>query len=1006
MSNVQFYNFNDFGEENPPEPQRSLENKQWQNIEEFTDDKDFASYMATNFPREAAVVKRAGMNRREFIKLMGASVALGGLTLTGCSPSRRQHEEIIPYVQAPEEVVLGMPLFFASTMVMGGYGTGVVIETHEGRPHRVEGNPNHPSSLGGSDVKLLASILELYNPARSTQVVNSGEPSTSEAFAEAMAGVVENLGDGSGLRILTEMVSSPSLVNQINELLEQYPEAQWYQYEPIARENVIAGSQLAFGENVNTIYRFNEANVIVALDANFLTGMPGSIAYAHDYAAGRKVREDNTEMNRVYAIESTPSNTGAVAEHLLTVRASEVEAFTLALADALGVDGGQAADNDAWTEYLEALVADLQANEGASVVVAGDEQTPVVHAMAHAINAALGNVGTTVNYTESVIANDAVASQQLAQFVSDLTSGSVNTAIVIGGNPVYNAPGETPVAAALSSIPFSVHFSLYYDETSQSTAWHVPATHYVEAWGDARAHDGTVSVIQPPIGALYDTAMSAHEVVAMLASDERSGYEVIRDYWQGEYSGSEDFEKAWRRSLHDGFVAETAFETSSPSLSGDLASAVSQQLLTANEGLELILRPHPHMYDGRFAFNSWLHELPHPLTKISWDNVAMVSEATAEELGVANGDIVTLSVGTRSTEAPIWITMDHPDNAVSLALGYGRGIGGDVEADRSFNAYELRTTANAWMAQGLSVERTGDTHRIALTQKNFETFGTEPVASGTLATFLDNPEFAQHESQGSSFLAGNWDYAEDSNQWGMSIDLTSCIGCNACVIGCQSENSIPTVGKTEVLQEREMHWLRIDRYIDEHSSQHTAFLPVPCMHCENAPCEQVCPVQATVHDHEGLNQMVYNRCVGTRYCSANCPYGVRRFNFKDYIDDTPILEEQRNPDVSVRPRGVMEKCSYCWQRINAARVASSTEDRPIRDGEVLTACQTACPTQAIVFGNINDANAVVTREKAQPHSYSLLDSELNTRPRTTYLARISNPNDALYVEKTSESKEG
>lgn len=1006
MSNVQFYNFNEFGEDNSAEPQRPLEDKQWQNIEEFTDDKDFADYMAAKFPREAAVVKRAGMNRREFIKLMGASVALGGLTLTGCAPSRRQHEEIIPYVRQPEEVVPGVPLYFASTMVMGGYGTGVVIETHEGRPHRVEGNPNHPSSLGGGDVKLLASILELYNPARSTQVVQNGEPSTSTAFNDAVAGIAEGLGDGSGLAILTEMVSSPSLVNQINELLEQYPEAKWYQYEPIARENVIAGAQLAFGENVNTIYRFNEANIVVSLDADFLTGMPGSIAYARDFASGRKVRDDNTDMNRLYSVESTPSITGATAEHLLTVRASEVEAFTLALAAALGVDGGQETDNEAWSEYLTALVADLEANEGASVVVAGDEQTPVVHAMAHAINAALGNVGTTLAYTEPVIAGSPVATQQLAQFVADLTSGSVNAAIVIGGNPAYNAPVDIPVAAALSSVPFSVHLSLYFDETSQSTTWHVPFTHYTEAWGDARAHDGTVSVIQPPIGALYDTAVSAHEMIAMLAGDERSGYEVVRDYWQSE-SGSSDFEKDWRKSLHDGFVEGSAFDTTSPSLSGSLASNVADAVMAPVNGLEIIFRPHPNMYDGRFAHNSWLHELPHPLTKISWDNVAMVSEATADELGVENGDIVTLSLGSRSTEAPIWITMDHPDNAVSLALGYGRGIGGDVEADRSFNAYALRAGNSAWMSGGLQVEATGDTHSLALTQKNFETFGTEHILSGTLGAFLEDPEkYAELKSQGTNLLDSAWEYPEGSNQWGMSIDLTSCIGCNACVIGCQSENSIPVVGKTEVLQEREMHWIRIDRYIDEHGSQHTAFMPVPCQHCENAPCEQVCPVQATVHDHEGLNQMVYNRCVGTRYCSANCPYGVRRFNFKDYIDDTPILAEQRNPDVSVRARGVMEKCTYCWQRINAARVASSKEDRPIRDGEVLTACQTACPTQAIVFGNINDANAAVTREKAQPQSYSVLDAELNTRPRTTYLARISNPNDALFQLEEAESEEG
>lgn len=966
--------------------------KQWQNLDEFMSDPHFAAIMRKEFPREAAILEKSGMDRRNFLKLMGASLMLGGIGLTGCAPRNVDHERIQPYVEMPEEIIPGIPLQFATTMTMGGYGVGVLLEAHEGRPHRTDSNPNHPGSAGGSNAMLLASILELYNPMRSTSVRDaSGNRRSWDDFVEAFDNEVD-LGDGSGLRILTEQTSSPTLARQVAALQEQYPEARWYQYEPVARNNVVEGARIAFGDPVETTYNFDEAAVIVSLDADFLMGMPGSLHYAKDYAAGRRVRNaDDASMNRHYAVESTPTNTGAVADHRLTLRAGDVENFALALANALGVDVGNADVSGDWDEtWFNTLVEDLQAADS-SLVVAGDQQTPLVHALAHAINGTLGNVGSTVVYTEPVLNNPGNAFEDLSAFVSDMASGEMDAVFILGGNPAYNAPVNIPVADAIAAVPFSVHVSLYYDQTSENCTWHIPATHYIEEWSDARAFDGTGSVVQPPIGALYDDARSAHQMIAFLAGDDRDVYDIVRETWQELYDGDEPFDVFFRRSLHDGVMAGTAPDSSSPSLTGDLAQQVSDLASGgAGDGLEVIFRPDPALWDGRFSNNPWLQELPDALTKITWDNVGWLNAATAERLGVSNGDLVDLQYGGRTMQVPVWIVSHQPVDSITVSLGYGNGISAELDAGLSFDAYTLRTSQNPWFGTGAALSSTGQVYKIAQTQKQFDSFGTEPAKAGTLATFLDNPDFAKKEYVEASFIQDDtWEY--EGYAWGMSIDLTSCIGCNACMVGCQSENNIPTVGKSEVLQERDMHWIRVDLYEENGRSK---FQPVPCQHCENAPCEYVCPVQATVHDHEGLNQMIYNRCVGTRFCSANCPYSVRRFNFFDYIQDDPILVEQRNPDVTVRMRGVMEKCTYCWQRINQARVNSSKDNRAIADGEIQVACQTACPTDAISFGDINNAEAAVSQEKASPLTYSLL-GELNTKPRTTYLAALNNPNPAL-----------
>ncbi|MCU0512752.1 MAG: TAT-variant-translocated molybdopterin oxidoreductase [Anaerolineae bacterium] len=973
------------------------EGKQWQNLEALIASEDFQQQLLTQFPREAAVLKRSGMSRRNFMQLMGASLAAGGLGLTGCTPAQRE-EEILPFANMPERLVPGKPLFYASSMVLGGYATGVLIETHEGRPTRIDGNPNHPASLGGSGVMQLASILELYNPERSIEV-HQGEQVSSWAALEAeLTGLITRLaaGRGAGLRVLTESITSPTVARLLADLLTKYPQAKWYQYEPLARDNVLEGARLAFGEVVETVYQFAGAQVVLSLDADFMGALPGSLRYARDFTAGRKVRADNTTMNRLYAVEAAPAITGAVADHRLSLRPGQVESLALALAAAVGVAGIEApAEADFDTLWLNAVVEDLQANQGASIVIAGDEQSPVVHALVHAINAALGNVGQTVIYLPSLLAQPVNAVQQLNELVAELTAGDVSTLFILGGNPVYNAPADSGFAEALARAGISVHLSPYVDETSQLTTWHIPQTHFTEAWGDARAFDGTASVIQPPINPLYPAARSDVEVLALLEEDRRSAYEIVQSTWQTQYTG-DDFAAYWRRALHDGLLADSAPAPITPVLNSDLATLLSTLIAAPAQGLEIAFRPHPSIGDGRFAFNSWLQELPHPLTRIAWDNVLMISAATARRLNLANGNLVTITLGGRSTQAPVWVTAGQPDEAVTLALGYGRGIGGDVIAGLSFNAYALRTAGALWQSGGVELQRTGRQHAIANTQKVFQTMGTDPVRYGSLEQFINQPDFVQNKDKKkikSTFLS-QYDYA--GYAWGMTIDLTSCIGCNACIIGCQSENNIPTIGKAEVLQERDMHWLRVDRYnvTDSAGTERTHFQPVPCMQCENAPCEYECPVQATVHDHEGLNNMVYNRCIGTRACSANCPYGVRRFNFKDYVESDLILIEQRNPDVSVRERGVMEKCTFCVQRISEARINSTNENRRIFDGEVMPACAAACPTQAIKFGNINDASAVVAVEKAQPHNYGVLE-ELNTLPRTTYLARLFNPAAAL-----------
>jgi molybdopterin-containing oxidoreductase family iron-sulfur binding subunit len=965
----------------------------WRGLEELADSEEFQSLLRREFPENASEWMDP-VSRRGFLKLMGASLALAGLSACTGQPDER----IVPYVKAPEEIVPGKPLFFATAMPLGGYATGLLAESHMGRPTKVEGNPKHPASLGATDAFAQASILTLYDPDRSQAVLNAGHISSWNAFAAALGTELEKqkARRGAGLRVLTETVTSPTLAAQLRALLARFPAAKWHQYEPAARDNARLGARLAFGEFVETRYRLERADVILALDADFLCSGPGCVRYAHDFAERRKIHGRDARMNRLYVVESTPTNTGTMADHRLALRAGEIEGFARAVAQGLGILGGTAAAaSGPHAKWIAAVARDLQKHRGASLVVAGDGQPPVVHALIHAINHALGNVGATVTHTDPVEANPVDQRESLQALARDMEAGRVDVLIVLGGNPAFTAPADLQFAERLSRAKFRVHLGLYDDETARLCDWHIPEAHYLEAWSDARAYDGTATVIQPLIAPLYG-GKSAHELLAeILGQPGRTGYEIVRDYWKGRHR-SKDFELFWRTALHDGVIDGTALPAKSVSLKKGIGET-GKRGNGEGGGLEIVFLPDPTIWDGRFANNGWLQELPKPLTKLTWDNAALVSPATAERLGLSTGDVVELQHGGRTVRAPIWIMPGHASDSITVHFGYGRTRTGRVGTGAGFDAYPLRTTTAPWFASGLTIRKTGARYPLVTTQSHNSMEGRHLVRAGTLEEYQRHPEFARQmgeEPPRDLTLYPGFKY--EGYAWGMAIDLNACTGCNACVVACQAENNSPIVGKDQVSRGREMHWIRIDRYyqggVDNPEIHHQ---PVMCQQCENAPCEAVCPVAATNHSAEGLNDMVYNRCVGTRYCSNNCPYKVRRFNFLQFQDfETPSLKLMRNPNVTVRSRGVMEKCTYCVQRINAAKIEAEKADRSVRDGEILTACQQACPAQAIVFGNVNDPGSRVSKLKAEPRSYGLL-ADLNTRPRTTYLAKVRNPNPEL-----------
>ena len=934
-------------------------------------------------------------DRREFLRLMGASLAM-----STASCLRRPTETIVPYAQAPEKIVPGKPLYYASALTLGGHAIGVLVESHEGRPTKIEGNPDHPASLGATDVFAQAQVLSLYDPDRSQSVLYRGLPASHDMFLEVIERELPKLQEraGQGLRILTETLTAPTLGNALQQLLVQLPRARWHQYEPLNRDNVHAGTKLAFGSPLSVRHNFEKARIVVSLDADFLACGPACIADARRFIEQRRIANGGTAMNRLYVVESGLSITGSNADHRLALPPRDVQIFAQALAARFLKTESQPqslAISAKLGDWVGFLAQALQQHRGASIVMAGDDQPPFVHALCAALNHTLGNIGQTVEYTRPALIDAGSQSASLRELCLDIASGTVTTLIVLGANPVYSAPADLEFAQLLPRVPLRVHLGLYEDETARLCQWHLPQAHALESWSDARAFDGTASLVQPLIAPLYG-GRSELELIALLQGQrERSPYEMLRDYWRTQLPAA-TFESTWAQSLQRGVIDGTTLPPETVVLQPANIREALSVIPAAMNGLTLRFAPDPTIWDGRFANSAWLQELPKPLSTLTWENVAQISPKSAQTLNLATGDVIEIGHRGRKIEAPVLIAPGMADDTVILTLGYGRSHAGRIGNGLGYNAYALRTLDAPFFAADVSVRKSGQRRELALTQSHHTMEGRDPVRSCTLAEFVrdDNAAHAAHREAdakiGQSLLVPR---SDAGHQWGMAIDLTACIGCGVCTIACQAENNVPVVGKKQVLAGREMHWIRVAHYYRDASDARAGEVlhqPVPCMHCETAPCELVCPVGATAHDHEGLNDMVYNRCVGTRYCSNNCPYKVRRFNFFHYSEPrSPSLRLLQNPNVTVRERGVMEKCTYCVQRISAAHIKADREDRKIRDGEITPACAQACPTQAIVFGDLNDPDSRVRRIKASPLDYGLL-AELNTRPRTTYQARVIN----------------
>ena len=1020
----------------------------WRSLGELADTPEFREYLHREFPEQASEWNDP-RGRREFLKLMSASLALAGVG--ACT--RQPQEQIIPYVRQPENIVPGRPLFFASAVVHGGYARPVLVESHMGRPTKLEGNPDHPASLGAADSFVQAEILNLYDPDRAKTVTLRGEVKSWGNFLTAAQSALaaQKAKAGAGLRLLTGPITSPSAAELMATILRDYPQARWHVHEP-------AGAVTDPGSNTRPLYNFENADIIVSLDADFVSCGPGNVRYQRDFASRRRLTDDRKAMSRLYAFESTPTLTGSKADHRLVVKASEIEAIARELAAAVGGSTATAAPGASVprpglpdiARWVGIIAKDLQAHRGRSLIVAGDYQPAAVHQVARALNEALGNVGTTVTYAPSLEAAPAGGVGTLAQLAADIDRGGVDLLIILGGNPVFSAPADLAFAEKLAKVALVAYHGLYVDETAHLAHWNLPATHALESWGDSRAYDGTVTIAQPLIAPLYE-GRSLHEVLSMLTAqaDRRAG-QIVKDYWTREFSSAARWtithpegelftnpEAFWRRAVHDGLIHGTAISQGGPATpfvpapggtvtadAGTTAAAAGATALQVpapvpqasgtgaqTGGLEIIFRPDPTIGDGSFANNGWLQELPKPLSKITWDTSAWISIELAEERGLQNHDVIELTYRGRTARMPVWIQGGQPRNSITVHFGYGRTRAGRVgtvkpEAE-AFNAYRLRTSDAPWFGDGLEITKTGERYLLATTQDHQAMEGRAPVRVASLTEYAHDPAVIAH--QGHAFpktLTLYPDHPYDGYKWGMTIDLTSCTGCGACTTACVAENNIPVVGKEQVLKGREMHWIRVDHYFaGDFRHPESYHQPVPCMQCENAPCEVVCPVAATSHSSEGLNDMTYNRCVGTRYCSNNCPYKVRKFNYLEYADwYTTTLEPMRNPDVTVRSRGIMEKCTYCVQRINQARTDAKREERKIRDGEILTACQATCPAEAIVFGDLNDPNSRVNQLKAQQRNYGILE-DLNTRPRTTYLAAIRNPNPELEPAKPAGKTE-
>ncbi len=985
----------------------------WRSLEQLAATPEYQELAAQEFPA-GAEENWTESSRRRFLQLVGASVALAG-----ASSCYWQKETIAPFADRPDGRVPGIPRHFATSMEVGGWGSGLVVTSYDGRPTKVEGNPEHPASAGATDLYAQAATLEMYDPDRSRQVLRDGEASSWKAFDSWFGPHLEQLAaGGASLAVVAEATSSPSFARLREAFAARFPAAKWATWEAVGRENELAGCEAAFGQPLRPVYHFERAMAVLSLDDDPLQSHPNALRHARGFAAKRK---PEGEMSRVYAVESRFTTTGGAADHRLPLRSEQVEAFLLDLEAELAgshglavpgaVQGGNLTGARAH-DFVAAVAEDLAAHRGAGLITCGPAQPARVHARAQRLNELLGNLGRTV---EMLATPKADPVGELEAVVAALGAGTVDTVVVLGGNPVYDAPADLGFAEAYAGAANRVHLSLYRNETSEASTWHLPRAHFLESWGDCRSWDGVPTLRQPLIDPLWGGRSELELLARMAASPELDGRGIVRA------SHAEAGDAEWRKLLHDGFRAEgrpAAVAVRARELPAAALTASQKKDHVGNGELELTFHADATLYDGRFANSGWLQELPDPLTTLTWDNAVLIAPATAEELGLAHGTLVDVELAGRKLRAPLYTMPGQAAGSVSLALGYGRtaaghvgGLERDGVAPVGANAYALRGSDALTVAGGVTLTGTGIAYPLATVQDHhdIDAIGQEGrdhrlpelVREADLDAYREHPDFAQHmvhhPPQESLWEERSY---ETGHKWGMSIDLNQCIGCNACTIACQSENNISVVGKEQVLRGREMHWIRIDRYFKgEVEDPEVVHQPVACQHCEMAPCEQVCPVAATVHSSEGLNDMVYNRCVGTRYCSNNCPFKVRRFNYLNYNEDLkdPEAEVRKmgmNPEVTVRFRGVMEKCTFCVQRIAGAKHDARVGDREVGGDDVVTACQQVCPTEAIVFGDLNDPESRVAKLHANGRAYEML-SELNLKTRTRFLAKVRNPHPRL-----------
>jgi molybdopterin-containing oxidoreductase family iron-sulfur binding subunit len=1041
----------------------------WRSLDELADTPGFREQVAREFPEGASSIE--GVDRRQFMKIMAASFALGGVGLAGC---RRPETNILPYGKSSEYIVPGLPLYYATAMPLRRHAQPLLAETHQGRPTKLEGNPSYEPCGGATTLVAQASVLDLYDPDRVTQHVRNGNVVDTAAVNDLLASIAKQYaGNGEGLAFLADESASPTRARLVAALKAKFPRAIWAEYEPVADEAPADAAIASFGQNVKPIYRFAKAKRVVSLDADFFHAEGGCLEYARAFSKGRRVAKKDDPMNRLYVVESAFTLTGSMADHRLRLASSQILAFAAALAGHVTNTNTFASLaqglGDVNPKWIEECAKDLAEHRGESIVIAGAHQPAAVHVIVNAINQALGNIGKTVEF----VAAEPRTASTIQALVAAIKSGSVKTLFVLNGNPAYNAPADLEFGALLKSVPDVIRFGYYADETAALAGTTLAATHYLESWSDGRTLDGTIVPIQPMILPLFGGLMEV-ELLARLAGEQNpEAYAQVVATIAASTGGDK---KAFEKFLHDGVLANSGYKpvavTFNAATAGELVSKASATTAPASSNLEVRFATDHKIDDGRFANNGWLQECPDPITKISWDNAILISPRLAKELKVyphgSNPQVARVEnaefkqgkelayigeveVNGRKVSGPIHIQPGLANYTIVLPLGYGRTHSGRIGTGGGFDAYTVRTSAAMSFATGAKLTVTGTKQKLANTQEHWSMEGRDIVREANLDEFNSNPAFVggigmeshtpaiygKDQGQPLPFKAtatprGNSLYEQPNfdgiHQWGMSIDLNTCIGCNACVIACQAENNIPIVGKDQVMRGREMHWIRLDRYYSDGKADAAAFggegnkeipedpqavvQPMTCQHCETAPCETVCPVNATVHDDEGINTMAYNRCIGTRYCANNCPYKVRRFNYFDFNkratdalymgplghqkEMPELVKMVKNPDVSVRMRGVMEKCTFCIQRINQAKIAQKRKagasgDVEVPDGTIRTACQQVCAVDAIVFGNIKNPDSAVSKLKQQERDYAVL-GYLNVRPRLTYLGKLRNPN--------------